>query len=74
LAIEGAGFVTISADGSRAAECESDTLLWDIGGHQLLRRLSDTQDMAPCQQAAFSADGKYLAVSSWTSTLAIQAL
>ena len=62
LAIEGTGYVTISADGRRAAECESDTLLWDIGGHQLLRRLSDTQDIAPCQQAAFSADGKYLAV------------
>ncbi|HEY7342641.1 MAG TPA: TIR domain-containing protein [Ktedonobacterales bacterium] len=59
--IQGPGYVTLSADGQMAAECESDTLLWDVTGHQLLRRLSDTQDIAPCQRAAFSTDGKYLA-------------
>lgn len=61
LPIAGDGFVALSADGHLAAECESDTFLWAVTDKQLIRRLSDTQDIAPCYSAAFSPDGNYLA-------------
>lgn len=61
--IAGTGFVTLSVDGSLAAECETDTLLWDVVGKKLTRSLADNQDTGPCQSAAFSSDGKYLAAS-----------